>query len=490
MKIELTKQIQFKTIEMIAEVDFYKKSPYLNLLKDHRNKDNLEQSLRRKGIEPAAVKNIICHLKSLGVMDPSGSIQKVGELPEYEYGKYEVSYYENDDELPFKYHVSGIKRVAPVSENSANEIQAIEKELRAKLLMKNCDFKGESLFEIKVIKANQARRIHEVNKPLKLKFEKDQWQYQLDKHSFEMDSISISQILDSWNEGGHVQEVSFKKIENNPHAIHHFELKEKQINVNLDHYGNFRGIIKNIPIIPEQDSCYRWFNHLFWQMVEDHASYMTLDEVEQIALNLYTSTPQFFDYYEIPLDYGSLVKEGSSAAARWYVMAAKDLNPFGLVDKKQECQITFEDEEEADLKRLFDQLGLGKASELIILDRYINTEHHFKSLAAILNCYPNIQIKIATTENYQAKKSSINAITKIIEQYGIQRIIKPKNEIPHDRHWVIDKKDYWLCSKSIDFIEVLNENINVKHTHFSLVKENKIEPVATYLMREMIREVK
>jgi len=111
-------------------------------------------------------------------------------------------------------------------------------------------------------------------------------------------------------------------------------------------------------------------------------------------------------------------------------------------------------------------------------------------LAAISNCYPNIQIKIATTENYQAKKSSINAITKIIEQYGIQRIIKPKNEIPHDRHWVIDKKDYWLCSKSIDFIEVLNENINVKHTHFSLVKENKIEPVATYLMREMIREVK
>ena len=88
MKIELKKSVPLYQMVFIAEVDFFRQSPYIELLDGIKTESELKGNLRQKKMPESAIKNIIHNLEALHVIN-NGHIEDISEgFPEREYGKF------------------------------------------------------------------------------------------------------------------------------------------------------------------------------------------------------------------------------------------------------------------------------------------------------------------------------------------------------------------------------------------------------------------
>ena len=100
-----------------------------------------------------------------------------------------------------------------------------------------------------------------------------------------------------------------------------------------------------------------------------------------------------------------------------------------------------------------DKISLVGNTDVLIIDRYVNTLRHFRSLEALINQIDGkIKITLVTQEPYKQSDKEIDQIKSLCRKYEVKVINKIKNEIPHDRLWRIDRS-WFTLSKSIDFIK-------------------------------------
>jgi hypothetical protein len=487
MRIELTKNIKVKSIEVVAEIDFYKESPYVEMLSCFHHQIDLEKELLFKNVSEAAIHNIIKNLEILGVIKNGSIVNLNNGFPEKELGKYKITYYENDTIKPFKFYIKYIERVQAVSKNIADNIVDIDKQLLKVLNQTdNKDFETNETFKvISVIDGKVLYLSNQTSENFTIVYENEKWSYKLSNQPFEtMDSgIELNELFKgAWINNEELLEKTYTDVTENEKAIKQFLLdyKERQ---NLREYGNFNIQYSNIPIAPNRNSQKKWFLHLLKDEIISHKQYVTIDDLEQIWNNLYYQTNQINRCGDLPFNYEQIINEfNKNTEVYWLLQAGKDLNPFQSKYIKTNPVITIKAENNADLELIFNHnLSLDNVNNLVIIDRYINTKRHFEALAILLAHYENLNIKIFS----QASKTDNAFIQQVCESYKVERVIKNKHEIPHDRHWILDEQIYNV-SKSIDFINVkTNGNINIEHTLFTLVDKSESEQQVQKLLGEV-----
>ena len=481
MRIRLTKKIKVKQIEVIAEVDFYnKKSPYIALLKDFNHQYELEDSLNADGLSAPAIKNIIKKLEDLGILKNDGSISSLTlGFPETEFGKYQITYYHNQDTYPFIFHAKKIERVQAVSKNSVDDIKDIEPEL-LKQLNNHQDFKVHHVIDKKGIHTSM------VSENIDILFsDSKQWQYQLANKLFNIEAgLDLNEIFEGkWNENVQCIEVSFEDFQDNQTALISFKHHEtKQLKIHQ--WGHFNAQFENIPIAPNKESQKKWFMALLYNQIRTQNKYILSDELEQIWNHLFYNTPQISRLGEIMFNNKQIIKHYSKDDPfYWQLQTGNDLNPFHLENNTpQQRKIIIEKKINQDLTTVLNPLGLEKAQKLTIIDRYINTKRHFEIIFMLAAIYEHLEISIVSLENHQ--QSDKEFIDKGCATYSINRQIKRKQNIPHDRHWKMDGHIF-LVSKSIDFIK-LNPtgSCNTQHTIFTPLSFSEIEKQAQDLLGE------
>jgi len=495
MRIELNKQIKLKSIEIIAEVDFYQESPYIKLLEEYSHVEDLKIDLKGK-MEPAAIKNIIKNLEALKIINNGSIVDLENGFPEREYGKYQVNYYENDTTLPFQYKKHNIRRLKATDRYTIDNIKDIQVDLRNILLEKGRDLKRNEDFQILEITKNQGLYLTQnQSSNLSLLYENNNWHYFFIKsgQKFEMIEINLDEIFKgTWNIEENAIEKDFDEIEDNKNAIKNFKIDYDE-SIELVSYGKLEGKFNDIPIIPNENSYMKWFLYLLKDEIESLNRYITFDELEQIWENIYYKTPQINKRFEIPFDFKSISSEYSKDSEfYWQLMAGKDLNPFIKKEKideeeNQRIVIIIEEEKDVELKRIFDsKLGFNNVNTLIIIDRYINTLYHFKSLKALLQDYDiKKNIILFSTKDYKTSQNEQKYIKEICDQFHIKRAVMEKNDIPHDRYWRLDDL-FFSVTKSIDFIQVEKDTVNIrKHTIFAKIDKENVEPQALNLLGEI-----
>ena len=133
MRLELIKTVKKKSLKIVCEVDFYKQSPYIELLNDITNIAMLQRKMESMGqVKPQS--KISSKLRVLGDYKNGEVCDISSGFPEREYGKYEITYLENESPLPFRYRKHSIKRISPVSSNLADEIEQLDKQVANCLL--------------------------------------------------------------------------------------------------------------------------------------------------------------------------------------------------------------------------------------------------------------------------------------------------------------------------------------------------------------------
>ncbi|MBI9109366.1 MAG: hypothetical protein JEZ04_21655 [Spirochaetales bacterium] len=484
MRITLKKKIQLKSIEILAEVDFnHEESPYIELLEQYTNQQDMKQKLAESGVESAAINNILKNLTALGIIE-NGSIKNIQKgFPEREYGKYEVLYYENDTNLPFKYQIHSIKRTGVVSGNRADRVAKIQSELLKSLLEESRDLSSGKNFRI--LKIINEQGIHDIRcsctESLAMVFENNDWTYFFSdiKDRFSMPPIELNySFRGRWNSEEIALELDYVDVCNDDNAVRKF-LFTFEDDLEIPEYGNLQGGYDDIPIIPNESSYRNWFLHLLKEEVQSCNRYFTYDEIEQLWCNLYHKTPQIHKRFELPFDFSSISKEYSvDSELYWLLMTGKDLNPF--VNTKSNGygrNETIEQDTDVELKYLFDRkLDFSNINYLLIIDRYVNTLRHFQSVEAMLSPYNGrIETTIVSQEYYKTTAHEQNLIKEICEVNNIKRIIREKTAIPHDRYWILDKKIFYNFSKSVDFIMIDKEKIDVQHTQIFYIPEDRVE---------------
>jgi hypothetical protein len=459
MKIELTKKVKLFQLEFIGEVDFFEKSPYIKLLENIKNENELRIELESKQIPESAIKNILNRLKELKVIKEDRTIENLENgFPEREYGKYILEIFKNDTKLPFEYKNKDIKRKEVISSNRAENIK------QNKDFIEMVQDKDNKKFKINYIE-NDKGIFNSAQKEfdLTIKYQNNNWTYNINNQNYKMDKIEFKNIFfDEWSEEDNSLKVTFEKIRNNDNYIRNFVI-DKEDEIEIEEYGKFKAKYKNIPIIPKtENDAKKWFLYLLKNEIRKIDRYVLEDELLQLWENLKEDYPKF-QKFNLKFDFETILKEfNRNSKYFWFLQASKDLFPFNNKIKPISRILI----QNGDFKNKF---NFEEIKSLIIIDRYINTLRHFEILEKILNDLENPHIKIHTTKIY--KKSELDKINKIINKNNIERIEKTKKELPHDRYWIINDKFIYKTGSSLDGME---------NCSFDLYKEEDIretEPI-------------
>ncbi len=491
MRIELTKNIAVKNIEIIAEVDFFKESPYIELLEGFNHQKELEDKLHSDGLTKPAISNIIKNLESLGVIK-SGSITDLKNgFPERELGKYKVTYYENDKNQPFKFHIKSIERVKAISQNIADDIRPISKQFLSQLNKgNNCCFTTNEKFKVlNVIDGKGHFMKNSKSETISIIFKGDKWSYKLDNKEFSIvNGIDFNTLFEGkWINNEKIYEEEFEEIKDNKKVVEQFKRDYSLNKQVIQDWGSFNSVFENIPVAPNSISREKWFIHLLSNQMLSEKQYFAPEDIEQRWYNLFYTTPQINRLGELSYNYEQIKRVfDRTTEMYWFVQAGVDLNPFSntlsIKSKKSSGKITINEQKNISIIDALDELHLGQQSNLTIIDRYINTKRHFEVLFLLKSFYGNLDIKIISTSNYKTSQTDNKFIEDGCKTYSIERIIKSKKDIPHDRYWKMDDTIYNV-SKSIDFIKLAeNGNCNLKHTIFTLLDIDEVEQQAKELL--------
>ena len=459
MKIELKKKIKINKMIFVGELDFFEKSPYIELLKDIKTEDDLKNLLEDRKMPQSAINNLLKRLKDLKVLH-NGEIKNLTNgFPSREYGKYTLETFENDNMLPFQFKNRDIKRDTAFDDRIDNLRQDIN-------FMDMVKDESNKKFRIEKIENNKVNRRRYKDIELKLFYKKDSWSYELDNKNYPMDSINFDKIFDglfTWSEEYEAVEVSFDDIKDDNEVIKSF-LMDLDGEIELEFYGEFEAYLSDIPIIPKSEKdAKQWLYYLIKDDIEQKDNYLFEDQVQEIFYNY--STNNIFARFEFEYDYDEILKQfDRKSKAYWLIEATKDLYPFDYnIPPKKRVLI-----ENGDFENTFGVIG-----NLVIIDRYINTTRHFDILKDILEKVANPNSTIYTTDIY--KQDEKNRIETIINELGINRIVKEKNELPHARYWIIDNNIYKV-SESLDGIN------NTSFDLYAIDNIKKIEEESVYNM--------
>jgi len=469
MKIELSKEIKLDSFEFVGEVEFLeRKSPYIELLQNINTEDELINTLEEKKIPKPAIENIIQRLEEAKLLKNGDIVNLEEGFSNKEYGKYSLEIYKNDSELPFKYKNKDIKREKAIFKNRIDDIKQDNKLINIVKDKTNKDFEI-----IKIENGNFLPKTKTKNNPkLKLIFKDKKWNIELENNTFPMEKIALEKIFnDDWDEKYSSLMIDFPSIEEKEEIIDIMEYSYNK-KLDLDDYGILNAKFESIPIIPKTvKDAKKWFLQLLKKEIENKNSYISKDELKQIWFNLLDKKEKF-KKFDLQFDIDVILKEfGKRSKYYWLLQTGIDLYPF--------------DNESSYLDRIFIQnLDDFKKfdmniEELIIIDRYVNTLRHFEILERVLEKLNHPKVTLYTTKVYDNNQQKIN---KIIEKSKIIRKIKEKNEIPHSRYWIFNKKSFYKCAESLDGID---------STSFDLYKKSDVQRMdkkALELFQENINE--
>ena len=456
MKIELSKDIQIYKIEFVGEVDFFDhKSPYINLLKIIKTEDELKEELRHKNMPEAAIKNIVMKLEGLKVL-MNGNLDNIEKgFPEKEYGKYSLEIFQNDTKLPFKYKNKQIKREKAVTRNTADNTN------QNKDFIKFVQDKTNKDFKVNIIENDKANFESIDNSQLVIKYLDQNWKYTINDESFEMEDIDFNSLFNGeWdNEYGSLK-IEFSLIKKNDKAIKSFKITYDD-NIEFQDYGNLKGKFQDVNIIPKtQYDAKEWFIYLLKDEIEQLNRYISKSELNELWENI-KEKYSIFKRFDLEFDFELILKEfGRSSKYYWLLQAGIDLYPFDANIPAKD-RIVIENMDDFTNNFNFD------IKKLVIIDRYLNTIRHFSILKDILTKFDKPSMTIFSMENY--RREAAEEIEDIIKQYDICRIIKNKNEIEHDRYWIINDNLFYKTGKSLD---------GIHKTSFDLYEKETIEKIA------------
>lgn len=466
MKIELTKDIKLYQMEFVGEVDFFEESPYIKLLQNFKNENELVEELENKNMPESAIKNIIQKLTDLKVLE-NGNIQNIKDgFPEKEYGKYTVEIFENDTPLPFKNKNKGIRREKAVSKNTADNIK------QNKNYIKMVQDKINNKFRINSISNDKAKLNDNGSEQLLIRLDNHQWKYRVNDKSYDMANISYLELFKGeWDTEYNALMISFEVIKNQDKFLKSFQISYSS-NIELENYGVLKGKFKDINIIPKtQYDAKEWFIYLLKDEIEQLNRYISKEELYQLWENSKEKYPKF-KKFELKFDFELILKEfGKSSKYYWLLQAGIDLYPFDTcVIPKERILI----EKMEDFSNKF-QLNV---KDLVIMDTYLNTKRHFSILDTILKKLDNPNVTIFTTDDYF--KSETKEINDYINQNKIKRVVKNRKEIEHDRYWVVNNNLIYKTGKSLD---------GINNTSFDLYERDSIKKIAPKVI-SLLEEIK
>ena len=159
---------------------------------------------------------------------------------------------------------------------------------------------------------------------------------------------------------------------------------------------------QNIPIMPDQQSYKEWFLHLLKDEVESSKRYFTYDETEQMWNNVWYKTTSIASHYSYPFKFSDIRKHYTKEDDfYWFMNAGNDLNPYKIKTDQTRVSITT-------LTEFVDKISLVGNTDVLIIDRYVNTLRHFRSLEALINQIDGkIKITLVTQEPYKQSPKDI-----------------------------------------------------------------------------------
>lgn len=485
MRLELIKTVKKKSLEIVCEVDFYKQSPYIELLNDIANIAMLQRKMESMGASKASIKNIIKNFESLGIINNGEVCDISSGFPEREYGKYEITYLENESPLPFRYRKHSIKRISPVSSNLADEIEPLDKQVA------NCLLSEDEVVERDSFRLVDNRNLYGIphNETAEncviYSDDGNRGRYKIGQKEFDMDSFPDKNTLfeGKWNNDSDRLVENFNNVlERYPASLESFQISYSKNNVEIGDLGMIKEAkFQNIPIMPDQQSYKEWFLHLLKDEVESSKRYFTFDETEQIWNNLWHKTTGIADHYSYPFKFSDISKHYTKEdELYWFINAGNDLNPYKTKTKETRVSIST-------LTEFVDKISLVRNTDVLIIDRYVNTLRHFRSLEALINQIDGkCKITLVTQEPYKQSDKQIEQIDILCKKYEVRVIKKRKNEIPHDRLWRINGL-WFTLSKSIDFIKNVGSlrEIEIEPVFVTPITFEDIEIAAQSIIKEV-----
>lgn len=413
-------------------------------------------------------------------------------FPERELGKYKLEYYENNTEKPFKYFYKSITSQAPaIFQNTVDDIKKLPEGFLLKHKFKDFD-NNNTNFQVLKIYDNQGIISGQKNAEISIIYDDQQkvaWSYRLDNEKFKLGgNIPIESFFEGkWNNTYKAVETSFEDIEKDENVINTFINKYSVPKVEIHGYGTFHARLINVPVVPTEETKEKWFIYLLKNKISKYNSYLSEDDLKQEWDNLFHTTPQIRQLGTLPYDYDQILRVfDKKTEMHWLIQTTTDLNPFvspeNSINNPNVCPI--QEQKNANLSDVLNFLNLANATNLIILDRYINTPRHFNALFAIKKNFPDLSITIVSTDFYNSNEKEEDNILKECKMQLINIIIKTKNDIPHDRYWKVNEQIYTV-SKSIDFISVEEDKIAISHTVFTPLAFEQIDTLAQNLYEEI-----
>jgi len=469
LKITLTKLIKVKKLEFIAEVDFYEEeSPYVKLLEKISSEHELREFLKAKGMTSAAIENVVDKLDSLGVIK-NGHIENVYDgFPEKEYGKFSLDIFQNNTVFPFKYKNKKINRIDAKPWSKYQELKQDSN------IMEWVEDKTNKDYKVIKIENNKANITDQKNNDLKIIYENNGWRYVIDNKSFEMGKIDFNILFRGrWDKEYNALKIDFNIIENT-NAVESMEYSYED-ELDISQYGDsLNANFENIPVIPRTgESATLWFLHLLKGEIERKNRYISKEELQSLWSNLMDKKPRF-QKFNLMFDFNLILQEfGKSSKYYWLLQASIDLYPFAnkLHPKNR---VIIQDGENIDLKsHLFNQFNILQPQKLIIVDRWIVNLKQYEALEKIIEAFGYPETTIVTQEIKEKRNET--EINDIIQRGGINKLVKDKKDIVHQRYWIIDDKHY-QTSESLDFITVEKDNLRTKYTTFELYEHKDLDP--------------
>ncbi len=422
----------------IGEVDFFKKSPYIELLENITIENDLIDELKNRGMPESAINNIIKRLEKLKVLQYGYIGNLENGFPEKEYGKYELEIFKNDSILPFK------NKNRKISRKRADSFENIENLKQNLNFIKMVSNDTNLLFRIEKIENNKANIESAGSLELKMIY-LNSWKYSIDNKSYDMsEEINFNDIFrGEWDSEYNSLKISFSLLKEEVNSLNSLEYSYTD-NIEINNYGKLKTIFQDIPLIPKtKEDAKEWFIYLLKNEIEQRNRYISQDELKQLWNNLLERKPKF-KKFNLEFDYRKILNEfGKESKYYWLLQASSDLYPFSnnltpkerviIEDKNFENQFNFEIE------------------KIIIIDRYINTIRHFEKLEEILKVFNSPEISIFTTKEYNNREKE--DIELIISNNNITKVIKDKNELSHSRYWIFNNKYFYKVGESLDGID-------------------------------------
>jgi len=474
LKISLNKDIPIYKIVFIGEVDFFRESPYSELLENIESERELRSKLEDHKLSEPAIKNVSQKLRDLKILKDGYIERPTKGFPVKEYGKFSLEFFENDANMPFKNINRKIDRESAFNHDISNlkeDQQFIEKVSNSS----NPDFRVE------VIKNNKALFSGAGKSKLEIVYQ-NVWQYYLDGKNYSMQEIPFEEIFGSdWSSKYKALKIDFKTISNNlaRESFEYSYLKE----IEIRNFGKFSGNFQNIPIMPKiEDDAKEWAISLLKDEIESKNRYISKEELKQLWNNLLDRKSKLI-IFNLEFDYETILKQfGRASKYFWLLQAGIDLFPF---DRKKNAKnrVIIEAKDNFDLDvDFFQQFHIQKPQRLIIVDRWIVNLQQFQGLEKVIEAFGNPETTIITQEIID--KQNNKSIGEIIDKNRIIKIKKLKNEIVHQRYWIIDDK-FYQTSESLDFLKIEDNKIESKYITFELYNKDDLDEKLLELVEKL-----